>query len=277
MSSTHSIPCLHEIESSPQSINASIVQGSVLGPTLFNVNSCELSPLSAPNRYFKYADDAYLIIPASNSASISSELQHHAAWAASCNLKLNPSKTAEIIFTNKRVKEPQPNSNITRVTSMKILGVLVDSKLTFKDHINAVITSCSQSFFALRTLKQHGLSERCLQTVFKSTVISKLSYAASSFWGFLSSCERTRLESFLRRAVKFGYYPLNGPDLTTLQYQVDENLFNAIFDNPLHVLYYLLPQKKTTPYNLRPAAHGLVLPRKDDRNFINRMLYIDLY
>ena len=34
--------------SQPIGINASIVQGSVLGPTLFNINSADLSPLSPP-------------------------------------------------------------------------------------------------------------------------------------------------------------------------------------------------------------------------------------
>jgi hypothetical protein len=73
---------LHNKISKCASINASIVQGSVLGPILFNVNSCDLKPLSILNKYFKYADDAYLVIPESNVSSIQLELDHHAAWLA---------------------------------------------------------------------------------------------------------------------------------------------------------------------------------------------------
>ena len=85
---------------SPASINASVVQASVLGPSFFNLNSCALHPISADNRYFKYADDAYLVVPFANAASISQELAHHTAWAASRNLKLNPAKTSEIVYSH---------------------------------------------------------------------------------------------------------------------------------------------------------------------------------
>ena len=173
-------------QSSPLPINAGIVQGSVLGPTLFNINSSDLLPMSNLNRYFKYADDGYLIVPASNSFTIPSELKHHAAWAASCNLKLNLTKTAELIFTNSRAKNVDPTLGIERVASMKILGVIVDNKLNFTEHIDATLNSCNQLLFALRTMRQHGLSNHCLNIVFKSAVISKLLYAAPCYWGFLS-------------------------------------------------------------------------------------------
>ena len=264
-------------KSSPKFINASIVQGSVLGPTLFNINSCELRPLSSLNFYFKYADDAYLIVPATNSSSIPSELAHHAAWAGNCNLKLNPTKTAEIVFANKRTKEPPLNPGINRVTSMKILGVIVDNKFLFSEHIDATISSCSQSFFALRTMRQHGLSTECLQNVFKSAILSKLLYAAPSFWGFLSSANKDRLESFLRRAKRFQYYSSSGPDTETMIKLNEHKLFQRILQNPNNVLHPLLPPLKVVSYHLRCTGHGRILPRKDDRNFMNRMLYANIY
>src|SRR6218665_1221781 len=42
--------------------------------------------------------------------------------------------------------------------------------------------------------------------------------------------------------------------------------------DPRHVLSRLLPEVKSTSYNLRPRAHCFVLPTKDTRNFIPRML-----
>ena len=89
---------IHGVMSDSAAINASIVQGSALGPVLFNINSTDLMPAHHLNKYFKYADDAYLVIPGCNAASIPAELEHHANWAATSNLKLNPSKTSEIVF-----------------------------------------------------------------------------------------------------------------------------------------------------------------------------------
>ena len=109
---TH-ITSLSGNSSQPIAINASIVQGSVLGPTLFNINSSDLSPISPSNHYFKYADDAYLLVPASNSSTIPSEILHHQTWASSCNFKnFNPSKTSEIVFKRPRTPYPRLISGI---------------------------------------------------------------------------------------------------------------------------------------------------------------------
>ena len=49
--------------------------------------------------------------------------------------------------------------------------------------------------------------------------------------------------------------------------------FIKIQNNPQHVLYQLLPDKKQTTYDLRRRGHDFNLPVKADRNFINRSLY----
>jgi len=69
---------LQKVVSGDAVINSSVVQGSVLGPIIFNINSADLIPLSPTNSYFKYADDAYLIVPSTNTHTISAELTHHA-------------------------------------------------------------------------------------------------------------------------------------------------------------------------------------------------------
>ena len=105
-------------------------------------------------------------MPASNAHSIPLEIEHQTSWASSSNLKLNLAKTAEIIFTNKRVKPPPLTQGVLRVSSLKILGVTVDDKLTFSEHADSIITSCNQTFFALKTLRQYGMSDECITTVF---------------------------------------------------------------------------------------------------------------
>ena len=136
---------LNSQQSNPASINASVVQGSVLGPVLFNLNSSGLNALSPQNKYFKYADDSYLVVPCSNSSTIPTELAHHSSWAASCNLKLNPTKTSEIIFSRKRSIPPPPTPSVTRLSnpSIKILGIITDDKLSFSEHVRSTVSSCN--------------------------------------------------------------------------------------------------------------------------------------
>ena len=49
---------------------------------------------------FKYADDTYVVIPASNIQSRDNELDHVAEWALANNLRLNRSKCVEVVFTD---------------------------------------------------------------------------------------------------------------------------------------------------------------------------------
>jgi len=187
-------------------INASIVQGSALGPYLFNLNSCELQSKYNHNKYFKYADDAYLVVPSSNGHTLRDETEHHISWAHSCNLKINATKTQEMVVCRRGVLEPPLTAGINRVNNMKILGVFVDNKLSFNLHIEHNITACHQSFYALKILRTRGLSAEMINSVFKSIVISKLLYAGCAWWGFVNQTQINRLEAVLRKAKRLNYY-----------------------------------------------------------------------
>ena len=120
-------------------------------------------------------------------------------------------------------------------------------------------------------MRQHGLPEQSLNNVFKSAVIPKLLYAAPAWWGFLSLQNKARFEAFLKRAVKFGFYHEKDANASALVTATETKLFNKVTFLPYHALSYLLPPRKQTNYNLRSC--GFELPRKDDRNFLNRMIY----
>jgi len=98
--------------SSMQSINASIIQGSAIGPASYVVNAADLHTTFSGNSILKYADDTYLIIPASNIQSRNAEVQNVEQWASTNNLKLNRTKTNEIIIVassrQKSLKSPPP-------------------------------------------------------------------------------------------------------------------------------------------------------------------------
>jgi len=74
------------------SINASIIQGSALGPVEYVFSASDLHPISPSSHLCKYADDTYLLVPASNSSSIPLEIQHITHRATANNLKLNNTK-----------------------------------------------------------------------------------------------------------------------------------------------------------------------------------------
>jgi len=132
-------------ESVLRSINASVVQGSGVGPATYVVTASDLLPLNALNRLVKYADDTYIIVLASCADTRCSEIDHVESWERENNLQLNRTKTREIIFTDKRRKQGVPELSIlpdvARVSSLKILGVTITNGLSASEHVRDVISS----------------------------------------------------------------------------------------------------------------------------------------
>ena len=102
------------IISSVHDINASVIQGSGLGPISFVYNASDLHPLNSANKICKYADDFYLIVPSSHSHTIPAELRNIEKWARVNNLKLNKSKSHEMI-----VRKPCTDSSINPLPPME--------------------------------------------------------------------------------------------------------------------------------------------------------------
>jgi len=127
--------------SSLLNITASIVQGSVIG-------LAALTAATARNSLCKFADDTYLVIPASNEAFRQVELPNIRAWANRNNLRLNCSKSCEVIFSDSRrkgrsVREPVPLPGITRSRCLKVLGVgvRIASDFSVLQHIQRLVTA----------------------------------------------------------------------------------------------------------------------------------------
>ena len=234
----------------------------------------------------KYADDTYLVVPAANHQSRSTEIDNVEKWANENNLVLNRKKSVEIVFVASRSRRtadipPPAGPSITRVDSIKALGVTISRTFSVTQHVENLLAACAQTTFALRTLRQHGMPTSALQAIFQATVVAKLSYASSAWWGFASEADRNRLEAFLRRSVRLGYRDPSARSLSELCELADQKLFASISNNSSHLLYSLLPPKCSQPYYLRQRTHPFLLPARttslNDNNFIKRMLFKDYY
>jgi len=106
--------------------------------------------LHLKSKLLKYVDDTYLIVPVVVSHIVEQELNHIADWSRANNLRLNQSQ--EIIFTaptaHRRIPSalPDPIQGIKRLSSIKVLGVIVNDQLTTSDHVT------EQHMLELRTV-----------------------------------------------------------------------------------------------------------------------------
>jgi hypothetical protein len=176
-------------------------------PRMYVVTAADLKTLHSGNKLLKYADDTYLVIPAVNTITVQDELNQITEWSRANNLRLNHAKTQEIIFVRKRAPQkhtviPDVIPGITRVQSLKVLGVFVSDHLSASEHVTEIIAACCCSLYALKILKAHGLTGQAIHTVFKATVQAKLLYCAPAWSGFCSAADRDRLDSFFNRCKK---------------------------------------------------------------------------
>ena len=89
-------------------VNASVVQGSGIGPASYSIAESDLKPRNSVFSMFKFADDVDLITILDHHDQIPAEMEHIAEWAEENNLILNKTKTKEIIFNKGRRVGPLP-------------------------------------------------------------------------------------------------------------------------------------------------------------------------
>ena len=89
-----------------------------------------------------------------------------------------------------------------------------------------------------------------------------------------TAADRQRLESFLRRARRSGFYRDDQPTSAHLAEAADDTLFRIVRYSSHHLLHTLLTEHTNHPYHLRSRTHSFKLSSQhDERNFIDRMLF----
>ena len=107
---------------------------------------------------------------------------------------LNVSKTSYMIISNQKnafdikIRE----SILTKVSTVKFLGVTLDENLTFKDHVNKVTSNISKSVGVMRRLHCQ-LPANVMVKLYYSLVYSHLTYALLA-WGRTGSTNAAKIE-----------------------------------------------------------------------------------
>ena len=132
-------------------INASIVQGSGIGPMSYVLTRKIKKPVLPENKFSKYADDGDLVVPSVNSSQISVEVDNIQQQASHSNLVIDPNMTKGIIiYRQGNWIIPPCMPSIQKVTSMKILRVEFDETLSFKKHVDNSYNKAACSLSALK-------------------------------------------------------------------------------------------------------------------------------
>ena len=138
-----------------------VPQGSVLSTTCFIIAINSISHvLPCGVRYSIYVDDLLVSYAGSNKAVVQNVLQtainNITKWTTEHGFKFSVNKTVAVTFSRqKRITRPTLslyNVPIQFADKVKFLGVVFDSRLTFKAHISELKIKCMKSLNLLRVL-----------------------------------------------------------------------------------------------------------------------------
>ena len=96
--------------------------------------------------------------------------------------------------------------------------------------------------------------------VFCAIVMSRILYALPGWGGFLTYELTAKIDSFLRKAVRWGYSS-HYKCLTDLLCEADLHLFRKMTSNSGHCILKLLPPTKVLPMKLRDSHCVFALPQ----------------
>uniref|UniRef100_A0A8C8E3R6 Reverse transcriptase domain-containing protein n=1 Tax=Oryzias sinensis TaxID=183150 RepID=A0A8C8E3R6_9TELE len=201
---------VQSFKSAALSLPTGIPQGSILGPLLFSLYINDL-PSSCPDVSVQmYADDTVVYAHGSNSSQVAEKLTNAmvniTAWLKYSCLQLNTSKTVAMFFTksdNNLTAEPDvfvSGERLQIVSEYKYLGVLLDSKLSFKSHIKRV---CNRIKFNLSNFRhiRHQMSTQSAKMYMHSMIFSHITYCLS-VWSQACNTSLKPVQTLYKQTVK---------------------------------------------------------------------------
>ena len=191
--------------SSWKELSGAMPQGSWLGPLCFLVL---IDDFTAGCLVHKYVDDTTLseLLPSrSQHSSMPVFLDNLLAWADLNGMQINATKTKEMILGPLARTDMSlltlPAGIINRVTSFKLLGVHIDSNLSWSTHIDHVVKKATSRLYFLKQLKRAGVASDHLLHFYTTVIRPVLEYCAPLWHYALTKAQAEQLEAIQKRAI----------------------------------------------------------------------------
>ena len=184
-----------------------VPQGSILGPLLFNIFICDMFYFMEDFEIANYADDSTPFSAKLNHKSVVEELEISSSvlftWLRNNYMKANTEKSHLLLSGSNRLTANIDGNVIESEDNQILLGITIDSNLSFHKHINDLCKKASAKLNALARISGYVDLPK-LRVKMKSFITSQLGYC-SLIWMFHSRALNNKTNSIHERALRITY------------------------------------------------------------------------
>jgi hypothetical protein len=165
------------------------MQCSVLAPTLYSLYIND-TPQTPGVHLTLFADDTCIYGTDRKESYVLRKMQRGLiameAWCERWKLKINEDKTRTVYFS-RRLRRIEAcltlkGRNIPFVKDVRYLGVIFDRRITWRSHIDLIVTNALRTFLQIYALmKSERLSIKSKMTLCKAPIRSKMTYACPAW------------------------------------------------------------------------------------------------
>ena len=267
--------CFNGTDSGFLPVSCGVPQGSILGPSLCLLYINDLCNVSTRLTSILFADDTSCFIEGTDLSDmciqLSTEMNKLSTWFKTNRLSLNVSKTNCMIFG--RSNQPDhhivyiDNIVIERVNCNKFLGVIIDSKLSWSDHVSYIRHKMSKNLSVMHRVKWL-LNNSALYMIYCTLVLPYISYCCE-IWGNTYKTRVQPLYIIQKRAIRIcnhleyrshtkpAFLKLNTLTIADLVKFKSMVLMYKIYNNlmPSNILSYFCMVHMSHDHGTRQAGH----------------------
>ena len=190
-----------------KSIKCGVPQGSILGPLLFNIFLNDIFYFIRSVYIANYADDNTLYATENNVKSLLKTLELETNllldWFRINEMKPNEDKCHLLVISQENVSVTLGNENISCSATVELLGIKIDDKLNFNEHVSTLCKKGNQKLHALARISKY-MSKDKLKLIMKAFIISQFNYAPLT-WMFHSRTLNNKINRLHERSLRLVY------------------------------------------------------------------------